>query len=80
MIKKDWDDLVLEEDDNCTATNYMGLKDAHKLADLSTKENIFPFDAKNFADSQINVNIATGDIKELLCVPTQFEYEEQKKS
>jgi len=77
LIKKDWDDLVIIEEQTWKATDLRN-QEAYKLSDLFNLDNEIPFDPSILEVSQTNVREATGDIKELLNVPTQGDFVEQQ--
>ena len=78
LTEKNWDEMFMDEGADCMATNFMEEKGAFKLADLSKVETNIPFDPSYYDVTHLFVNVASQFVKQLLCVPTQFEFEEQR--
>ena len=67
LMKKDWDELVLNEDKNMDAFDFRK-QNVMKLSEVAN----LPFNPSNYEASQTNTKLAKSYIKELLNVPKKM--------
>ena len=80
LLKKDWDDLVLIEDDLKPRAKDFRSNKSLTLADLSQCECKLDFNPEDYDETQLNITEAQKHIKELLNLPMLQEFKEQRDS
>lgn len=78
LDKKDWDRLVIDEEDTTTAKD-MRMHAAYKLSDLSKENENIPYQESDFDETQIDLDKAEEFIAGLLEQPTLQGFKNQKR-